>query len=192
MFGLPSTIIIFDTEYTTWEGALKRHWNGPGEHRELVHLGAIRVDMTKPCETDSFEIFVKPRVNPILSSFFVELTGITQNIIDLKGVDFSVAWKSFIKWSRKDAAYSFGNDGEVLKENCMLASIPYHEDARFHDICAVFEKYGVHTNRYHSSTIVRAFGKEPRIGAHNALNDARSILDGLVLLLKKINGLTFK
>ena len=29
-------IIVFDTEYTTWEGAMARQWTGPNEYRELV------------------------------------------------------------------------------------------------------------------------------------------------------------
>lgn len=32
--------VIFDTEYTTWEGAADRDWTGPGEHREVVQIGA--------------------------------------------------------------------------------------------------------------------------------------------------------
>lgn len=40
---LPETFIIFDTEYTSWEGSQERNWNGENEFRELVQISAIRV-----------------------------------------------------------------------------------------------------------------------------------------------------
>ncbi|MCK4860258.1 MAG: exonuclease domain-containing protein [Candidatus Omnitrophica bacterium] len=183
MFGSQSQIIIFDAEYTTWEGALERGWSGPGEHRELVQIGAIRVNTQTLKETDSFEIFIKPSINPILAPYFIELTGITQKIVDEKGISFAIAWQRFIAWMGGDFAYSFGNDIVVIQENCKLFDVPLLvKRERFKNICNLFEKYGINTDQYHSSTIVRAFGKEPRSGAHNALTDARSILDGLILL----------
>ena len=35
--------VLYDTEYTSWEGSLQRGWSRPDEHRELVQLSAIRV-----------------------------------------------------------------------------------------------------------------------------------------------------
>ena len=188
MFGLQSSIIIFDIEYTTWKGASERRWSGPGEHRELVQFGAIRVDTKTLTEIDFFEIFIKPRINPILSPFFIELTGITQKMVDEKGVNFAIAWQRFVKWMGENFAYSFGdNDIVVIQENCKLFNVPLLvKKERFKNICNLFEKYGIYTDQYYSSTIVRAFGKEPRSGAHNALTDARSILDALILLHMRI------
>jgi len=37
-------IIIFDTEYTAWEGAKERNWSGSGEHREIVQIAAVKID----------------------------------------------------------------------------------------------------------------------------------------------------
>ena len=38
-----NAFVFYDTEYTSWEGAMQRNWSGPNEHRELVQLSAIRV-----------------------------------------------------------------------------------------------------------------------------------------------------
>ena len=38
-------IVIYDTEYTTWKGALERNWSGPNEYRELVKLSAIKIEI---------------------------------------------------------------------------------------------------------------------------------------------------
>jgi hypothetical protein len=38
-----NAFVFYDTEYTSWEGAMQRNWSGLDEHRELVQLSAIRV-----------------------------------------------------------------------------------------------------------------------------------------------------
>lgn len=180
--ALPPEIVVYDTEYTTWDGARERKWAGPNEHREIVHIGAVKIETNTFRELDSFEVYVRPNINPELSDFFVELTGISQEVVDRKGVDFLDAWQRFNIWRGGLDAYAFGNDAEVLSENCHLSDIPSTYTGRLLNICEVFERYGIATTAYHSSTIVGAFGHTPRQGAHNALNDARSIVDGLRLL----------
>jgi len=66
---LPETFIIYDTEYTSWEGAHARGWDGPGEEKELVQIGAIRVQNFK--EVDALLLYVQPRINPDLSDYFI-------------------------------------------------------------------------------------------------------------------------
>ena len=44
MTSLPPTIIIFDTEFTAWAGSQERDFSGPNEYRELVEIGAIKID----------------------------------------------------------------------------------------------------------------------------------------------------
>ena len=55
---LPDTFIIFDTEFTAWEGSMQRGWSGQNEHREIVQISAIRIKkkknniaITKKCYT---------------------------------------------------------------------------------------------------------------------------------------------
>ena len=52
--NLQPKIIIFDTEFTAWEGSLARNWNGPGEYREIIQIGAILVDTQNLQELDFF------------------------------------------------------------------------------------------------------------------------------------------
>ena len=41
---------------------------------------------------------MKPEFHPILTSFCIELTGITHKVIDTKGVSFSDAFKAHADW----------------------------------------------------------------------------------------------
>ena len=73
-------IIIADLEYTSWEGALESGWSAPGQFREIVQIGAVRVDAGDGfVEMAHFSMLVRPTINPELSDYFVTLTGITND-----------------------------------------------------------------------------------------------------------------
>ena len=173
--------IIYDLEWTTWPLSREQRWSAPGEHREVVQMGAIRVDAATLDEIDAFSLYVKPKVNPQLSEFFVEFTGITQSIVDGEGVSFTEAFQRFCAWCEDLTLYSWGrNDDAVLRENCELNGIAFPlADTRFVDVKAVFKAAQIDISGYRSSTIIQAFGKEAPYRGHHGLNDARTVLLGL-------------
>ena len=187
MLDLPEKIIVFDTEYTAWEGSLQREWSGPNEYREVVQIGAVFVETEEFVELNSFNVFVRPKKNPTLSEYFVTLTGITQEIIHKQAIDFPLALRRLYEWSNSYDIYSFDkDDADVLRENCRLSGIDFpFEDSRFFDIREIFLKAGIPVEQYSSGSIVEAFGKAITRRPHNALNDARTIVDGLRELSKR-------
>lgn len=179
-------VIIFDTEYTTWEGAQERAWSGPNEYKEIVQIGGVSIDGKTLEELDSFSVFVRPLKNPILSGYFTDLTGIMQTQIDGGGIDFQSALAKFFQWSRGVDLYSFGTDAQVLEENCRLCKIDFpFAPLRFYDVREVFQKFGIPAQKYTSGRIVEAFGKTVTRRPHNALHDALTIVDGLRLLAEQ-------
>lgn len=186
MKKLPDKIIIFDTEYTSWEGSIERKFSGPNEHRELVQIAAIKVDTTNFKILDTFEIFIKPKINPQLSDYFMKLTKISQKEVDKKGVSLSKALKEFKKFIGDLPSYSYGSDQMVMKKNCQLIKIkfPFSQNT-FFDIKKYFISCGIPAQNYNSGSITEAFGVKRRKNQHNALNDCLSILDGLKFLRKK-------
>lgn len=52
MSGLPNKIIIFDTEFTAWEGSQDRNWSRPNEFQEIVQIGALLVETKDFTELD--------------------------------------------------------------------------------------------------------------------------------------------
>src|SRR5258708_3499146 len=119
MLGLPDHFVLFDTEFTAWEGSMERGWKGPNEHREIIQIGALKVHGADLSEEDVFSRYVKPRINPRLSEYIIALTGITQEKINDEGVPFEIALEDFNRWSRELPLWSHGNDLPVMKENCM-------------------------------------------------------------------------
>lgn len=169
-------------EWTCWTDSVERGFTGPGEQREIVQVGALLIEKVNNLkEIDSFQAFVKPKINPKLSDYFVKLTNISQQEINQKGIDFPKALKDFYKWAKNYPLYSYSlEDRDVLMENCRIHKIvlPFNS-YNFFDVRAFFWQAGIPAEKYHSGNILRAFNKKPRSGEHNALNDAHSIIDGL-------------
>ncbi|MFW6690850.1 exonuclease domain-containing protein [Streptomyces sp. MAR4 CNX-425] len=112
---MPS-FILFDLEFTTWPGAQERDWGGPGELREIVQIGALRLGPDLAV-ADEFETLVRPVVNPRLSPYFTELTGIDQETVDREGREPAAALGDFLGFCQGRSVLSYGNDMVVLGEN---------------------------------------------------------------------------
>jgi inhibitor of KinA sporulation pathway (predicted exonuclease) len=189
LLKLPRRFILFDLECTTWEGAAARNWSGSGEHRELVQLAAMLINGTEFTPLCSYDVLVKPRINPTLSDYFVELTHITQKMVDDFGHDFSRIINDFYSWCRKDDLYCFDKvqnnrlfDRDVLIENCDLYGLEFPFDPKkFHNVNEVFARNGYVVKQ--SGAAPEAFGLKIPARPHNALND----VNGLVIALNELN-----
>lgn len=81
--------IIFDLEAT----CEKNNRNFPNE---IIEIGAIKINEQREV-VDTFDTFVKPKVNPILTEFCKELTSITQEDVDSAKL-FPIVIKDFREW----------------------------------------------------------------------------------------------
>ncbi|TSC67336.1 MAG: inhibitor of the KinA pathway to sporulation [Parcubacteria group bacterium Gr01-1014_66] len=185
--NLPEQFVIADIEYTCWEGSMERNWSEEWEKREIVEIGAVRVKGSTLEEIHHFLVIVKPRINPILSTYFIALTGIEQERVDREGAVFPEAMKQFTTWVGDDLVFAWGmsegGDWKVLEENCGFHAISFPlADKPFINAGDVFVGHGIAVENYTSGTIVEAFGEKPIRRPHDGLNDARTILDGLRFL----------
>lgn len=195
--SLPDTFIIFDTEYTAWEGSQERDWSGANEYRELVQISALRIlKINHTIEiVDHFNVYVLPLKNPALSKYFINLTGITQQKLEQQGQSFSMAMAQFYTFCQKDHRklnlYSMGNDYPVIRENLIFNNIPsqsiwYVWQTKFYDIKPFFSKW-VNTDKYTSGTLYKAFGIVPKnVSVHNAHWDCISLFLSLKQVTHKI------
>ena len=180
--GGPTT--IFDLEFTAWEGSAARGWSGPDEYREIVQIGAVRVDGGNAfAEADRFKAYVRPLKNPVLSDYFISLTGITQADVDRHGVSFPEALAAFSEFVGDDGAavVSNGADHGALDENCALHGIACPIDAdRFVDIRPRLARLlGLATPEVISAKLPSLFRLPGRRKEHDALADARAIAQAL-------------
>lgn len=59
-------LVVYDTEFTSWPGFRAQGYKAPGRYPEIIQIGAVKLDAASLEECDAFEIFVQPRVNPVL------------------------------------------------------------------------------------------------------------------------------
>ncbi len=171
---------VFDMEWTTWEGAMARRWSGPGEHREVVQIGAVRLRTHggRLDEIASFTQLVRPSINPVLSGYFPDLTGISQAMIDAEGMGFSEALAAFSHFIAEGGpVYSNGGDEAVLAENCRLRGLPYTLDAgRFRNAHPLLiASTGLPSHTLVSGDLPRLMGLDHAGSRHEALTDARAL-----------------
>lgn len=171
--------VVYDLEYTSWEGARERRWSGPGEHREIVQIGAVVLD-DGFSELNSLEILVQPRRNPVLSDYFTRLTGITQARLDGEGVDVDQALDRFLDFAGPCMPLvSNGLDALVLAENCRLLDRPDPFAGRTMDVYPYLLTASGRSELF-SCDLPAIFGLPPVDGAaHTALADARCVAAAL-------------
>ena len=120
--GGNTSFVIWDLEFTAWEGSAQRSWLGfvPGttqrEHREVIQIAALWVTLRAPesescvmrhCHHSwtviskaSLHLYVKPFIHHELSPYIQQLTHITQDKIDREGVELQVAMFRFLEFIR--------------------------------------------------------------------------------------------
>ena len=179
-------MIIADLEFTSWEGAQESGWSAPGQFREIVQIGAVRVDADDGfAERASFSVLVRPTINPELSDYFTALTGITNDALARDGVSLEIALAGFADFAGADVILSHGRDDLVVARDCALKDMRNPiAGADWRDL-----NPGLHAmtgQKLPSSALPAQFGLALAGSAHDALADSRAL--AMVLAHLKTEG----
>jgi len=179
-------ITIFDLEYTAWECSMARRWLAPGEYREVVQIGAVRLCATSFEILDEFNVLVRPRINARLSPYFENLTGISNEKLGRQGVDFVPAYQRFLEFAGDGAIAAFGQDQQVLADNIRLYGISGLDALpMFRDLRGWFAQWGLDPRGLHSCDLGQALGVAFAGQAHDALHDARAIAGAMAVMARR-------
>lgn len=118
--------ILFDLEATCWE---REACNG--RIGEIIEIGAVKLGENTE-QLDTFQTFIKPTKNPILSEFCVGLTTIKQSDVD-SAPYFAEAMLSFEDWI-------CGENGDF--SDIMLISWGYYDKNAILQECNLKHYYG--------------------------------------------------
>lgn len=176
-------IVVYDTEFTAWQGSAARDWSEPWESREIIQIGAVRLDVGRGYrEIDAFEILVKPVTNPVLSAYVTALTGIDNGAIERSGVWFSEAAERFTAFSARAVLIgSNGWDGAVMRESAArtaaagrgAARLPLERMVDLRPFLAA--SLGIDANAAISCELPAMLGLPGPERGHTGLADARAI-----------------
>jgi inhibitor of KinA sporulation pathway (predicted exonuclease) len=158
----------------------------PGEYRELVQIGAVKLDIASLEERDSFEVLVRPRINPVLSPYIEALTGISNEALRARGVDFVPAYERFAAFCAGAPRASFGRDDHIFEECIRLYGI---QDlvplSPFVNATTTLKEAGIAYLGFHACDVARLCGAPFEGRAHDGLADARSVALGLRSLVRR-------
>ncbi len=178
--------VIFDLEYTAWEGSLERNWQGLNEDPEVIQIGAVQIHVVESSWImhQDFIQFVKPHRRPKLSSYIKSLTGITQKTIDEHGVSFTYALQSFFDFVPPNASLcANGDDWVILEQNCQINNTenPFKKEQFVNVRPFIADRLSVDktSDEAHSYRLSN-IGNEPNTTSHDALSDACAIAQALI------------
>ena len=181
-----NNVVIFDLEFTAGEGSLASRWTRPGEYTEVVQIGAVKLDGQTLKPLDEFDMLVRPRVNPVLSDYLVALTGITNDMLTRRGVDFITAYRAFLDFTRGAPIWAFGRDDLIFETNLKLYGfagtlpVPSYVNA-----IPWFVAQGVDLKGKHACDVAEAAGAEFHGRKHDALADAKGVAAGFAHLIAR-------
>lgn len=177
--------VVYDLEFTAWDGSMARRWQAPGEYKEVIQIGAVKVTSAfSPIV--SFEIVVRPRLNPVLSDYLQALTGITNADVAARGVDFDEAYRAFVSFAGRLPIVAFGRDDLVLADNLRLYGLTTVPPLpAVVDIRRWLIDNGIDITGMHACDVGPAAGVAFDGHTHDGLADARSVAAGIAALMQR-------
>lgn len=140
---------------------------------EVIQIGAVKLNENmQPC--GSYQIIIKPRYFKKLHRHVSELTGITQDMIDI-GTPMTEAAASFKKWCGNDFVFlTWGPDDiPMLKENLHANGLESKWVEKVYDLQIIFNRQTDGLSKQRSLEYAMEYFEIPqRLPAHDALNDA--------------------
>lgn len=140
---------------------------------EVIQIGAVKMD-SRMNICGSYQIIVKPQHFKKIHRHVSELTGITQEQIDL-GTPLPEAAERFKKWCGKDFCFlTWGPDDiPMLKENFNVHGLESSWLDKVYDLQVIFNRQTDDSSKQRSlEYAMDHFGLEQHLPAHDALNDA--------------------
>ena len=139
---------------------------------EILQIGAVRIDTPGGRITDTFSVFVRPRVHKKMNRTAKALPELRASLD--AALDFPAALALFTEWCGGDTEFADwgGDDFAVLCQNCAFWRLPVPAATRHVDFQAAFSLL-VGTNQSVAlSRAVEYCAIPDSFTFHNALNDA--------------------
>ena len=140
---------------------------------EVIQIGAVKLDENMNI-CGSYQIIVKPKYFKKIHRHVSELTGITQEKMDM-GTPLDEAAERFKRWCGKDYAFlTWGPDDiPMLKENLNASGISSDWVGEVYDLQKIFNTRTDGLSKQRSLEYAMDYFEIPQnLPAHDALNDA--------------------
>ena len=171
--------IIYDTEFTCWEGSLERNWSDENEYKEIIQVSAIKVN-EKLEIIDKINILVKPILNPIISEYCIKLTGLSvKEIIEADTYASMLKQYEEFNYNGSIKSWSWGNDINVMIENNNINKVKIGNISSFNNLQLVFKNENIDYGTACSGELAAHFGIKLDGHVHNAEFDTFSLFKSI-------------
>ena len=177
--------VVFDLEFTAWEGSMAARWSRPGEFTELVQIGAVKLDAATFAEKAAIDLLARPRLNPVLSDYFVALTGITNDEMTARGMDFVQAYEAFRQFAGGAPIFAFGRDDLIFETNLKLYGLTLEPLPPYTNIVPWLIENGIDPKGRNACDVGPLAGVAFAGQKHNAVDDSRSVASGIQALVAR-------
>ncbi|KAL6469743.1 hypothetical protein MHYP_G00208620 [Metynnis hypsauchen] len=162
---------------------------------EIIEFPMVLIDTHTLEIVDCFQAYVKPELNPQLSDFCIELTGIAQEMVD-EADTFPCVFRRVVAWLQEKELgtkykYALLTDGswdmsKFLYTQCRLSRIRYPQFARkWINIRKSYANYyKVARNKTKLSCMLENLGMKYEGRPHCGLDDSRNIARIAIHMLK--------
>jgi len=190
--------VIYDCEFMTNEEGFKRSFCGPYDPEPtVVQIGAVKIALTDGLPiVDKKTVYIIPRSRRgerlALGSYFINLTGITEQDIDDHGVSLKTALNTLDKFSEGCTLWAWGHDERnMIALSCFVENIPMPiPSTRFDNAACILLKAGMPLEdilKTNSGRLAAYYDLEDAkdIQEHDGLSDALSITYAMQHLNKR-------
>lgn len=139
---------------------------------EILQIGAVRLDGLGGRITDTFSVFIRPRVHKKMNRSAKALPELHASL-DAE-LDFPAALAMFLDWCGNEREFAGwgGDDFIVLRQNCAFWKLSLPKDLHQIDLQAAFSLLAGTRQSVALSRAVEYCGLPDAFTFHNALNDA--------------------
>jgi DNA polymerase III epsilon subunit-like protein len=195
MMARMKAAIVFDCEFLCVHGSPSRFWCGPHDPDPVVaQIGAVKLGLEGDFPLlETYRAYVQPidrfGNRYTLDPFFTQLTGVTQDDMQTKGLPLQESLAGLDRFSGGARFWSWGKDElNLLATSCYIAGIPAPIPAhRFDNAVKLVIAAGMpieDIEKTRSSQLADYYGVEhPPLQKHDALDDALSVAYALQHLL---------
>ena len=165
-----SKVFVVDVECTCFEEKYKRDMS------DIIQIGVASYDRVSKEIAREANIYVTPTRSSI-SYFCTELTGLTPELIDQKGVSFKDACAQLVTLgTKKPRWYSCGNyDRTMFETQCRIFNVEYPFSRQHYDVKMLFSR-AMHTKKRKGMVnMLKDLGMEIEGRHHDGADDAYNI-----------------
>jgi inhibitor of KinA sporulation pathway (predicted exonuclease) len=181
--------LLIDLEFTCWEDSLRTGWADPARPAEVIEIGLAAWDVATRTVRATFDVRVRPTVNPTLSPYCAALLHIAQSEIDAAD-ELPVVLRALERWLGAVGPAELPTcgwgplDRAGLARNARTVGAADPLAGRRHiDLRDVMTELGEHPHPIGRDELRQLARLPPNPRRHRALDDALDLTHFLALLL---------